>query len=81
MVSNYLLNNALTYRDRRLRWRSLTGFISFAAACSVGVVANVGLATLVYNRLQMWPVAGLAGALVGSVWNYAATSVLTWGKR
>ena len=80
MVSNYFLNNALTYRDRRLRgWRMLTGLMSFVAICSVGVVANVGLATLIYNWEKMWLIAGLAGALVGSVWNYAATSVLTWG--
>jgi dolichol-phosphate mannosyltransferase len=80
MVSNYLLNNALTYRDRRRRgWRLLTGLASFVALCSVGVVANIGLATLIYNREKMWLTAGLAGALVGSVWNYAATSALTWG--
>jgi dolichol-phosphate mannosyltransferase len=81
MLSNYLLNNALTYRDRRRRgWRLLTGFVSFAALCSVGVVANVGLATLVYNWDKTWLMAGVAGAFVGSVWNYAATSALTWGR-
>jgi dolichol-phosphate mannosyltransferase len=81
MVSNYLLNNALTYRDRRRRgWRLLTGLVSFVALCSIGVVANVGLAMLIYNWGKMWLIAGLAGALVGSVWNYAATSVLTWGR-
>jgi dolichol-phosphate mannosyltransferase len=81
MLSNYLLNNALTYRDRRRRgWRLLTGFVSFATLCSVGVVANVGLATFIYNWDKRWLLAGLAGAFVGSVWNYAATSAVTWGK-
>jgi dolichol-phosphate mannosyltransferase len=81
MLSNYLLNNALTYRDRRRRgWRLLTGFMSFAALCSIGVVANVGLATVIYNWDKTWVVAGIAGAFVGSVWNYAATSALTWGR-
>jgi len=81
MLSNYLLNNALTYRDRRRRgWRLLTGFVSFATLCSVGVVANVGLATFIYNWDKRWLMAGLAGAFVGSVWNYAATSAVTWGK-
>ncbi len=81
MLSNYLLNNTLTYRDRRRHgWRLLTGFASFAAICSIGVVANVGLATVIYNWGQMWLLAGLAGAFVGSVWNYAATSAVTWGK-
>jgi len=81
ILSNYLLNNALTYRDRRRRgWRLITGFVSFAALCSVGVVANVGLATFIYNWDKRWLMAGLAGAFVGSVWNYAATSAVTWGK-
>ena len=81
MVANYLLNNMLTYRDRRRRgWRLLTGFMSFAALCSVGVVANVGLATFIYNWDKTWLLAGLAGAFVGSIWNYAATSAITWGR-
>ena len=28
-----------------------------------------------------WPLAALAGIAVGSVWNYVATSALTWKKR
>jgi len=35
MTFNDTLNNALTYRDRRLHgWRFLTGLVSFAALCS-----------------------------------------------
>lgn len=82
MLSNYLLNNALTYRDRRRRgWRLVTGFVSFAAICSIGVVANVGLAMFIYEWDQMWLIAGLAGAIVGSIWNYAATAAITWGDN
>lgn len=81
MASNYMLNNTLTYRDRRRRgWRLLTGFGSFATLCSIGVVANVGLATFIYDWNKMWLLAGLAGAFIGSVWNYAATSAITWGE-
>jgi dolichol-phosphate mannosyltransferase len=50
MTSNYFLNNAFTYRDRRLHgWRLLTGLISFAALCSLGGVAAVGVSTLLYQ--------------------------------
>lgn len=79
MVWNYLLNNTLTYRDRRRKgWRLLSGLISFMALCSVGVVANIGLASLLYRWNRQWLIAGVAGALIGSVWNYAATSAVTW---
>jgi dolichol-phosphate mannosyltransferase len=47
MTSNYFLNNALTYRDRRLHgWRFLSGLVSFVALCGLGVLAAVGVSTL-----------------------------------
>jgi dolichol-phosphate mannosyltransferase len=82
MVFNYAVNNVLTYRDRRRRgWKWVTGFLSFAAACSVGAAANVGVAAYLYGRRAEWLVAAIAGVVVGAVWNYAVTSVYTWGRR
>jgi dolichol-phosphate mannosyltransferase len=82
MVFNYSVNNVLTYRDRRRRgMKWLTGLLSFAAACSVGAAANVGVAAFLFSRRAEWIVAAVAGVLVGAVWNYAVTSVYTWGKR
>ncbi len=82
MVFNYSVNNVLTYRDRRrrgLQW--FTGLFSFAVACSVGAAANVGVAAYLFSRRAEWVVAAVAGVLVGAVWNYAVTSVYTWGRR
>ena len=43
MTWNFLLNNRLTYRDRRLRgWQAVKGLVSFYAVCSVGAVAKSG---------------------------------------
>lgn len=82
MTFNFALNNELTYRDRKLRGvRWLTGLISFAAACGLGAVANVGLGSLLYADSWSWWAAGIAGAAIGSVWNYAATSWLIWRRR
>jgi dolichol-phosphate mannosyltransferase len=82
MTSNYSLNNALTYRDRRLRgWRFLTGLVSFAALCSLGVVAGVGVSTLLYQAGTSWWLAGIAGAAMGALWNYVASSAITWPVR
>ena len=82
MTTNFLLNNELTFRDRRLRGRALLrGWVSFAAGCSVGAVANVGVAAQLYAGNRAWWLAALAGIAIGAVWNYAVTSFYTWGKR
>jgi dolichol-phosphate mannosyltransferase len=82
MTFNFALNNRFTYRDRQLRgvaW--IAGLLSFYLVCSLGAVANVGIGSLVYDRLPEWWVAGIAGAVVGSVWNYVASGWLTWTRR
>jgi dolichol-phosphate mannosyltransferase len=82
MTFNFALNNRFTYRDRQLRGAAwITGLLSFYLVCSLGAVANVGIGSLVYDRLPEWWVAGIAGAIVGSVWNYVASGWLTWTRR
>lgn len=82
MTFNFALNNRFTYRDRQLKgWAWVTGLFSFYLVCSLGAVANVGIGSLVYEQLHGWWVAGIAGAIVGSVWNYVASSWLTWTRR
>ncbi|HTV46774.1 MAG TPA: glycosyltransferase family 2 protein [Stellaceae bacterium] len=82
MTSNFVLNNMLTYRDRRLTGaRFATGLLSFYAVCSLGAVANVGIASAAFAHHYTWWLSGLAGAAVGVVWNYAVSSVLTWQRR
>lgn len=85
MTANFFLNNLLTYRDRRLRgWGLLRGWFSFSLACSIGAVANVGIATYLFEQRAMgeagWVLSAVAGILVGAVWNYAVTSVYTWSR-
>ena len=81
MTWNFVLNNQLTYRDRRLSGlRFLYGLVTFYAVCSLGTLANVGAASWLYGLRPSTLLAGLAGAILGSVFNYAASSVLTWRK-
>lgn len=81
MLWNFLLNNHLTYRDRRLRgFAAVKGFFVFCAICSIGTIANVGVAQLVYSNDPDWLLAGVAGALMAAVFNYSASSVITWRK-
>jgi len=82
MTSNYALNNALTYRDRRRRgWRFVTGLLMFTALCSVGLVGGVGVSTFIYREQPEWWLAGLAGAAVGILWNYITSTAITWRAR
>jgi len=81
MVFNFWLNNLLTYRDRRLRGRRwLTGLLSFMLACGLGAIANVGIASYLFESNTQWMLAALAGIAVGAVWNYAITQLYTWGQ-
>jgi dolichol-phosphate mannosyltransferase len=50
-------------------------------ACSVGALANVGIASYLFENQTQWVLAALAGVLVGAVWNYAVTQLYTWGKK
>lgn len=82
MTFNFWLNNWLTYRDKRLRtvpaW--LRGWAVFCAACAVGALANVALATFLELRGINWVLAALAGIVVGAVWNYALSNRFVWGR-
>ncbi|NBR12924.1 MAG: glycosyltransferase, partial [Alphaproteobacteria bacterium] len=59
----------------------LVGFILFALSCSIGLVANVGIARVIYSDGQIWWLAGLAGAVTGSVFNYVTSGLFVWRKR
>jgi dolichol-phosphate mannosyltransferase len=78
--SNYLINNALTFRFERLQGLALIrGLLKFLLVASLPVLANVGLASAFYSlvaRDTIW--AQLAGILVVFVWNYAASSRFVW---
>ncbi|WP_320673551.1 glycosyltransferase family 2 protein [Prochlorococcus sp. MIT 1341] len=79
-TSNYLINNALTFRSQRLVGKKLAkGLLKFLLVASLPVIANVGLATTFYNLISPNPViAQLAGIIVVFVWNYAASSRFVW---
>ncbi|WP_139556186.1 glycosyltransferase family 2 protein [Methylotetracoccus oryzae] len=80
MTFNFIVNNVFTYRDRRLSgWGWLWGWITFVLACSVGALANVGIATYLFQEEKaFWVLSAIAGIVVGAVWNYAVTSIYTW---
>jgi dolichol-phosphate mannosyltransferase len=79
MTSNFALHNFLTYRDMRLSGRAWwKGLALFAAICSIGAVANVGVAAVLLSRNALWLGSAAAGIAVGAVWNYAVGATYTW---
>jgi len=82
MTSNFFFNNQFTYRDQRLSgFPLLRGLLVFYLICGIGAAANVGVASYAFTSSHTWWFAGVAGAVVGSVWNFAMSSVFTWRRR
>ena len=82
MTFNFVLNNELTYADKRLRGfvPLLGGWARFALTCSFGLLANIGAATaLVRIGFHPYP-AAIVGIVLGSVWNFALSSRFVWGR-
>ncbi|KQZ64112.1 dolichol monophosphate mannose synthase [Sphingopyxis sp. Root1497] len=78
---NFFLNNSFTYADRKLKgWAMLGGLASFYAISALGAVANIGIGTWMAGQDERWWIAGVAGVLVGAIWNFAMSSALTWRK-
>jgi dolichol-phosphate mannosyltransferase len=83
MTFNFFLNNALTYRELRLKGvrELLGGWVSFCLVCSVGAIANVGVAEFLHGvQSREWALSATIGVLVGAVWNYAMSSRFVWGR-
>ena len=82
MVMNFLLNNALTFRERRLRgWAMVPALVLFGAVCSAGILADLSVVTWIFADAPRWWLAGLLGALVSGFWNYAVSAVVVWPTR
>jgi len=82
MILNFVLNNSVTYRDRRLKgWRFWSGLVTFCLACGLGVAANVAIANEAYRQGVPWVLAAVIGMLFTAVWNYGITSMTTWRQQ
>ena len=78
--SNYMINNALTFRFQRLKGTALfKGLLRFLIVASLPVLANVGVASAFHRFVSTDLItAQLAGILVVFIWNYAASSRFVW---
>ena len=79
MTTNFFLNNALTFRDRRLSGRALwSGLFAFYVSCAGGALLGEGVGAGAEIVGAPWLIAGISGAFAGALWNYAAASGAIW---
>ena len=79
MVSNFLVNNSVTFRQQRLKGAMLLpGLLAYIAICGLGAIVNVQASEYLFENRIPWWFAGAAGALVGAVWNYAVSTQIVW---
>ena len=81
MVANYILNNLLTFRRNRLKgFEWVKGLFYFILVCSLGAIANVGVAGYIFKLDNIWWLSGLAGIIVGTVFNFTLSKYFVWKK-
>lgn len=81
MMLNYVLNNAVTYRDRRRKGLAFWGgLLGFCCACGLGVAANVAVARDAFEHGVPWALASMIGLMFSAVWNYGVTSMTLWRR-
>ena len=82
MTFNFVLNNELTYAEKRLRGLLplVKGWAKFFLTCSIGILSQVA-STEALKRLHVADaLAVLGGIVLASVWNFALSSKFVWGK-
>jgi dolichol-phosphate mannosyltransferase len=81
IATNFHLNNKITYRDQRLTGVNyLTGLALFYVISSIGAISNLSVGTWLFGQDQTWWLAGIGGALMSVVWNYAVSSMMVWRR-
>jgi dolichol-phosphate mannosyltransferase len=58
-----------------------SGLSRFYLVSLAGLVSNIGVSDWLFVSAQKWWVAGLAGAVIGVVWNYVVASQFVWHSR
>jgi dolichol-phosphate mannosyltransferase len=82
MTGNFFLNNAITFRDAKLRgWALPKGLVAFYLTCSLGAATNITVAQYIFARSWPWALAAVAGLIVSSVWNFVGSSLFTWQRK
>ncbi|MCR9121853.1 MAG: glycosyltransferase family 2 protein [Phyllobacteriaceae bacterium] len=79
MTTNFIFNNQVTFGHRKLvGMRFWTGLLTFYAVCSIGAIGNIAFSERVFEfGAPIW-LAGLSGAVMSALFNFAVTKLVTW---
>jgi len=79
MVSNFLINNLVTFRTQSLKGALLVpGVVIYIIICGIGAITNLQVAEYLFRTGTPWWFAGTVGAGIGAVWNYAVSTQVVW---
>lgn len=90
LSSNFLINNWLTFYDMRLTGlEAIRGLLLYAVFASVGIIANVGVATYLVEQYRgefeysNWVivVAATAGILIDTLWKFVMSERFVWNRN
>ncbi|MBO6637260.1 MAG: glycosyltransferase family 2 protein [Roseitalea sp.] len=79
MTTNFAFNNEVTFGHRKLTGKRFwAGLLTFYAVCSIGAIGNVAFSERMFEfGAPVW-IAGLSGALMSALFNFAVTKLVTW---
>ena len=82
-IFNFLLNNSLTFRDRKLHGGNLVaGLMKYLLITSVGIFANVAVATQVESTFTgYFALSALAGIAIDTVWKFFMSGLVVWSRK
>jgi dolichol-phosphate mannosyltransferase len=82
MLSNYMLNNNWTFKDRRSGRFSMRGLASYQAVSLGALGINLVVLQFTLGHLGIHPqIANLLAIGVGSFWNFVMNMAWTWRKK
>jgi len=84
MCSNFYFNNRWTFSNRRKRGIKsfLAGLLKFNLVCSLGALINYAVAMFLRSEFQAHlTLAGIAGILLATIWNYLVNKNIVWGDK
>jgi dolichol-phosphate mannosyltransferase len=84
ILSNFILNNAWTFKDRKIdETKRILKFFQFNGTSLGAVILQAGtiaVGTFVYG-VEKYRIFYVIGVLIGLVWNYAMYSLVIWKKK
>jgi len=79
MTSNYFINNQITFKTSRHKGKKIiSGPLNFYVVCSIAALISISFAQFIYFTQLHWVIAGFAGGVSASSFNYTLSSLFTW---